>query len=263
MPWGPARTTTRTASARACAHLLDVRATLPHLHAASPTEIWDPRDPGVLLVVRRHPLGPLLAASNMTDREAWVAADVLHWLGLHTDGLHDALTGAGPGAPRRRRTTCAVRHRLAPRRRGGFRGSSLALLAPQPATSDQRWLRSSPETSDHRWLRCERSEPRNLYAPVGSTASCSLPISSALASASIPGTIPALSASTVRFSPVAGSNRWILRGVDPDLGLVALARSGWRRRGRRPAGCASTRRRGPSRAASSCSWTSGGASNGM
>jgi amylosucrase len=77
-------------------HLLDVRRSLPHLHAASPTELWDPRDPGVLLVVRRHPDGPLLAAANVTDREAWVAADVLHWLGLHRDHLVDALTGEVP-----------------------------------------------------------------------------------------------------------------------------------------------------------------------
>jgi amylosucrase len=77
-------------------HLLDVRRGLPHLHAASPTEVWDPRDPGVLLVVRRHPSGPLLAATNMTGEEAWVAADVLHWLGLHSPGLRDALTGAAP-----------------------------------------------------------------------------------------------------------------------------------------------------------------------
>ncbi len=77
-------------------HLLEVRRGLPHLHAASPTEIWDPRDPGVLLVVRRHPTGPLLAASNATGREAWVAADVLHWLALHTAGLHDAISGSAP-----------------------------------------------------------------------------------------------------------------------------------------------------------------------
>ena len=25
-----------------------------------------------------------------------MAADVLHWLGLHTAGLHDAVTGAAP-----------------------------------------------------------------------------------------------------------------------------------------------------------------------
>nr|WP_307814348.1 alpha-amylase family protein [Nocardioides baculatus] len=77
-------------------HLLDVRRSLPQLHAATPTEVWDPRDPGVLLVVRRHPSGPLLAAHNMTGEQAWVDADVLHWLGLHTDGLRDAISGTAP-----------------------------------------------------------------------------------------------------------------------------------------------------------------------
>ena len=50
----------------------------------------------MLLVVRRHPDGPLLAAANVTDREAWVAADVLHWLGLHTSGIHEAISGQTP-----------------------------------------------------------------------------------------------------------------------------------------------------------------------
>ena len=50
----------------------------------------------MLLIVRRHRCGPLLAASNATAEEAWVAADVLRWLGLHTDGLHDAITGLPP-----------------------------------------------------------------------------------------------------------------------------------------------------------------------
>ncbi len=90
------RRSTRTASGPALGHLVSVRAGLPHLHAAIPTEIWDPRDPGVLLVVRRAPEGPLLMAANVTDEERWVADDVLHWLGLHTSGLHDALGGARP-----------------------------------------------------------------------------------------------------------------------------------------------------------------------
>ena len=96
MPWSAADHADLHGVGTGLRHLLDVRATLPHLHAASPTEIWDPRDPGVLLVVRRHPRGPLLAASNATAEEAWVSADVLHWLSLHTEGLHDAITGAGP-----------------------------------------------------------------------------------------------------------------------------------------------------------------------
>lgn len=77
-------------------HLLGVRRSLPHLHAATPTEIWDPRDPGVLLLVRRHPSGPLLSAHNVSAEDAWVDADVLHWLGLHTPGLREAITGAAP-----------------------------------------------------------------------------------------------------------------------------------------------------------------------
>jgi amylosucrase len=76
--------------------LLEVRRSLPHLHSASPTEIWDPRDPGVLLVVRRHPVGPLLGAYNVTADDRWVDADVLHWLGLHTPGLHDAIGDRQP-----------------------------------------------------------------------------------------------------------------------------------------------------------------------
>ena len=76
--------------------LIEVRRSLPHLHSATPTEIWDPRDPGVLLVVRRHPVGPLLGAYNVTGQERWVDADVLHWLGLHTPGLHDALNDRRP-----------------------------------------------------------------------------------------------------------------------------------------------------------------------
>ena len=76
--------------------LIDVRRGLPQLHAAVPTEIWDPRDPGVLLVVRRHPAGPLLGAYNVTDQERWVAADVLAWLGLHTPGLSDAISDRAP-----------------------------------------------------------------------------------------------------------------------------------------------------------------------
>ena len=76
--------------------LIEVRRSLPHLHSATPTEIWDPRDPGVLLVVRRHPVGPLLGAYNVTGKERWVAADVLHWLGMHTAGSHDAIADLAP-----------------------------------------------------------------------------------------------------------------------------------------------------------------------
>ena len=110
MPW-PVPTDTDGVR-EGLAHLLDVRKRLPHLHAAHPTEIWDPRDPGVLLVVRRSPAGPLLAASNMTDRPASVPSDVFHWLG------HGRRRPARP--PRRRAADVrrwghragAVRHRV-------------------------------------------------------------------------------------------------------------------------------------------------------
>jgi len=76
--------------------LLDVRRGLAPLHAAVPTEIWDPRDPGVLLVVRRHEDGPLLGAYNVTDSERRVPSEVLAWLGLDPTQVIDHVTGAAP-----------------------------------------------------------------------------------------------------------------------------------------------------------------------
>jgi amylosucrase len=38
----------------------------------------------------------VLVAANMTAEERRVGDDVLHWLGLHTDGLVDAITGRPP-----------------------------------------------------------------------------------------------------------------------------------------------------------------------
>jgi amylosucrase len=75
------------------ARLLGVRRRLPHLHAAVPTEVWDPRDPGVLLVVRRHASGPLLGAYNMTPDERFVPGEVLAWLGLDALTAVDHLSG--------------------------------------------------------------------------------------------------------------------------------------------------------------------------
>ena len=72
MPWDAESHADRHGIGAGLRHLLDVRRELPHLHAATPTEVWDPRDPGVLLVVRRHPSGPLLAACNATDRPVTV-----------------------------------------------------------------------------------------------------------------------------------------------------------------------------------------------
>ena len=52
-----------------------------------------PRDPGVLLVLRRHPLGPMLGAYNVTDRPGEVPTSLLHDLGLGDHPL-DHVSGA-------------------------------------------------------------------------------------------------------------------------------------------------------------------------
>ncbi len=94
MPWPVPRVT--DGIREGLDHLLRTRASLPHLHAACPTEVWDPRDPGVLLVVRRSPHGPLLAAANMTDHVAHVPSEVFYWLGMAGGELFDHLTGDRP-----------------------------------------------------------------------------------------------------------------------------------------------------------------------
>ncbi len=79
-------------------HRIAVRAGLPQLHASAPTEVWDPRDPGVLLVVRRHPEGHLLGAYNVTSEERAVPSEVFAWLGLDAANVHDHISGARPEA---------------------------------------------------------------------------------------------------------------------------------------------------------------------
>jgi amylosucrase len=79
-------------------HLIGVRASLPHLHASVAAQVLDPSDPGVLAVLRQHPVGDLLALYNVTDSvrawPGWRAADL-------GDRVRDALSGAvfevGPG----------------------------------------------------------------------------------------------------------------------------------------------------------------------
>lgn len=76
-------------------HLGTVRATLPHLHASVASEVLGPDDPGVLTVVRRHPLGPLLAAYNVTPDWRPVPGWRLRELGVGRDALTG--TDVGPG----------------------------------------------------------------------------------------------------------------------------------------------------------------------
>ncbi len=61
-------------------HLARVRAGLVQLHAAVAAEPLEATDPGVLVVLRRHPVGPMLGLYNVTDTErpfpAWRLAAV-------------------------------------------------------------------------------------------------------------------------------------------------------------------------------------------
>jgi amylosucrase len=72
MPWDVAslRGEAGTATGRMFSvlrHLIAVRAHLPHLHASVTSEIPELSDPGILPVLRRHPLGILLELYNVTD----------------------------------------------------------------------------------------------------------------------------------------------------------------------------------------------------
>ncbi len=79
--------------------LLATRRRLPHLHAATAAEVLDPPAPGVLAVLRRHPLGAFLGLYNMTAEERRVPWPVLHAAGLgHGVVVLDHLTGVA-GAP--------------------------------------------------------------------------------------------------------------------------------------------------------------------
>ncbi len=76
--------------------LVAARAATPHLHAATPAEVLTPRDPGVLLVLRRHPLGPMLGCYNVADSPRHVPVEVLAEVGLDPERLVDRLTGEPP-----------------------------------------------------------------------------------------------------------------------------------------------------------------------
>lgn len=57
-------------------HLIDVRTRAPQLHAATPLEILDSGDPGVLAFARPHPLGALVALYNFSETPRSVGATV-------------------------------------------------------------------------------------------------------------------------------------------------------------------------------------------
>ena len=94
MPWPvPADTHGTQADLRA---LVAARRSLPHLHASVPARVLDPRDPGVLLVARHHPLGAMLGVYNVTDVERPVPHEVLRSVGLDPAHVVDRISGAPP-----------------------------------------------------------------------------------------------------------------------------------------------------------------------
>lgn len=63
--------------------LIEARKRTPHLHAATPTHVLDPYDPHVFAFVRPHPLGPLVAVHNFTERERYFSAELPRSQGVY------------------------------------------------------------------------------------------------------------------------------------------------------------------------------------
>ena len=76
--------------------LVRARGRTPHLHASTGTEVLDPHDTGVLLTLRRHPLGPMVGAYNVTATDRWVWGDRLRAVGLDPHDSVDRISGAAP-----------------------------------------------------------------------------------------------------------------------------------------------------------------------
>jgi len=72
-------------------HLMQTRASLPHLEASVAAEVPALSDPGVLPVLRRHPLGPLLELFNVTG--TWRAFPGARLAEHGLVGARDALSG--------------------------------------------------------------------------------------------------------------------------------------------------------------------------
>ncbi|MTD13346.1 alpha-amylase [Nakamurella sp. YIM 132087] len=72
-------------------HLARVRAGIEQLHASVSSEIGTVADPGVLPVIRRHPIGPMVELYNVTDSWRPYPAGLLAEAGI-TDGV-DRISG--------------------------------------------------------------------------------------------------------------------------------------------------------------------------
>jgi amylosucrase len=82
MPWPPPDSRGVFEGLR---RLVSARQRLSHLHASVPAEVLTPHDPGVFLVLRRHPLGPMLGAYNVTPESRRVPLETLYSVGLDRD----------------------------------------------------------------------------------------------------------------------------------------------------------------------------------
>lgn len=76
------------------------RAALPHLHAAVSSRAMVSPDPGVLAVLRRHPVGALVQLYNLTEEHRSVPGWWLHDLGLPGTAVDHLDTGADRGPAR-------------------------------------------------------------------------------------------------------------------------------------------------------------------
>ena len=88
------RTTPQGRVFEALARVARVRASLPHLHASVASEVLAVEDPGVLALLRRHPVGPMLSLHNVRGEAAGWPSWRVREAGL-VDPV-DALTGVRP-----------------------------------------------------------------------------------------------------------------------------------------------------------------------
>ena len=99
MPWDAAERrhvpgTIEHRVVHALVHRARVRAGLVHLEASVRSEPLDPTDPGVLAVLRRHPVGPFVALYNVTDTGRPFPLWRLGELGLEPTSMIDVISGA-------------------------------------------------------------------------------------------------------------------------------------------------------------------------
>ncbi len=77
-------------------HLATARAALPHLHASVGATVVAAPDPAVFVVLRRHPVGPMVGLYNLTAEGRSVPGWWLREQGLPVEASIDALNGYPP-----------------------------------------------------------------------------------------------------------------------------------------------------------------------